>query len=179
MRKNVETAFHLNYSSRHQIACFKATEGNHTHTHTDPYRVALSHHYSVASFATVQVLNCLHSPQLHCSCCNVVRFWCDLEACNLVTATIVFKRNLVLLAIINSRPSVFAAGVQCKTSAFGDEPRRNLKVIQRFGKHSSCYFHCECVGWALFGSLPHIRPLKNAQPIYSPWRWQLQYLSKR
>jgi hypothetical protein len=30
-------------------------------------------------------------------------------------------------------PQVFAAGVQRATSAFGDEPRRMLRIIQRFG----------------------------------------------
>jgi hypothetical protein len=72
---------HYNESSRHQIAYFKATEGLHP-----PYRAALSEEYSVASFATVLVLSCLHSPGLRCSFCDVVRFCCDLEACNLVTA---------------------------------------------------------------------------------------------
>jgi hypothetical protein len=72
------------YSNRHQNACFKAAEGLHP-----PYRAALSQQYSVASFATLQILNCLHSPGICSSCCNDVRFCCDLEACNLVTATIV------------------------------------------------------------------------------------------
>jgi hypothetical protein len=44
--------------------------------------MAPSHRYSVASFATLRVMSCLHSPGLLCSCCNVVRFCCDLEACN-------------------------------------------------------------------------------------------------
>jgi hypothetical protein len=35
--------------------------------------------------------------------------------------------------------SVFAAGVQRKTSAFGVEPRRMLKIIRRFGRHCSCH----------------------------------------
>jgi hypothetical protein len=35
-------------------------------------------------------------------------------------------------------PQVFAAAVQCKTSALGDEQRRMLKFIQRFGEHCSC-----------------------------------------
>jgi hypothetical protein len=51
-------------------------------------RAALSPQYSVASFATLRVLSCLHSPGLRCSCCNVVQFFCDLEVCNLVTATV-------------------------------------------------------------------------------------------
>jgi hypothetical protein len=55
---------------------------------TPPYCATLSEQYSMASFTTLQFLSCLHSPGLHCSCCNVVRFCCDLEACNLVTATI-------------------------------------------------------------------------------------------
>jgi hypothetical protein len=72
------------YSSRHQTACFKATEGLRS-----PYRAALSNQHSVASFATLRVFSCLHSPGLCCSCCNVVRFCCGLEVCNLVTDTIV------------------------------------------------------------------------------------------
>jgi hypothetical protein len=39
-----------------------------------------------------------------------------------------------------SCPWVFAAGVHCKTSAFGDEPRQMLKVIQSIGKHCSCLY---------------------------------------
>jgi hypothetical protein len=52
-------------STRHQIACFKATEGLRP-----PYRAALSQQYSVASFGTVRVLSCLHSPGLRSSFCN-------------------------------------------------------------------------------------------------------------
>jgi hypothetical protein len=69
------------YSSSHQTACFKATEG----LPPSPYRAALNHQYS---FATLRVLSCLHSPVLRCSCYNVVRFCCDREACDLVTATV-------------------------------------------------------------------------------------------
>jgi hypothetical protein len=69
-----------NYSSRHQIACFKATEG--LQTPPPPYSAALSHQYSVASFATLLVLSCLNSSGFRYSCCNVVRFCCDLETCN-------------------------------------------------------------------------------------------------
>jgi hypothetical protein len=42
--------------------------------------------------------------------------------------------------------------IQCKNSAFRDEPRRILKVIQCFGKHCSYHLQAE----------------------YSSWRWQLQ-----
>jgi hypothetical protein len=73
------------YSSRHQIVCSKATEG----LPPPIYLTALSRHYSVASFATLQVLSCIHSPGLRCSCCNVVRFCCDHEARNFMTATVV------------------------------------------------------------------------------------------
>jgi hypothetical protein len=70
------------YSSRHQTACFKVAEELQP-----PHRVVLSQRFNVATFATVRVLSYLHSPELRCLCCNVVRFCCDLEACNLVTAT--------------------------------------------------------------------------------------------
>jgi hypothetical protein len=56
---------HCTCNSRHQIACFNATEGYH-------HRAALSQQYSVASCATLRVLSCLHSPVLRCSCCNIV-----------------------------------------------------------------------------------------------------------
>jgi hypothetical protein len=69
------------YSS-HQIACFKATEGLHL-----PCRAAQSQQYSDDSFVMLPILSCLYSPGLRCSCCNVVRFSCDLEVCNLVTGT--------------------------------------------------------------------------------------------
>jgi hypothetical protein len=52
------------------------------------YRVAPSQKYSVASFVMLRVLSCHHPPGLRCSWCNVVRFCCDLQACNLVTAAI-------------------------------------------------------------------------------------------
>jgi hypothetical protein len=71
----------LHYSSRQQISCFKVTEGLQP-----PYSAAPNHQYSVASFARVLVLSCLHSSGLRCSRCNVIRFCCDPEACNLVTA---------------------------------------------------------------------------------------------
>jgi hypothetical protein len=41
---------------------------------------------------------------------------------------------------------------KCKVSAFGDEPRRMLKVIQRFDKHYGCHLQGEYTGWAFFGS---------------------------
>jgi hypothetical protein len=86
------------YSSRQQIACFKATEGLHS-----PYRAALCHQYSVASFATLRVLGCLHSPGLRCSCCNVARFFCDPEACDVRVkfvcshkSSFVFRKDLIV-----------------------------------------------------------------------------------
>jgi hypothetical protein len=69
------------YSSRHQTACFKATEVLHLF-----YRAALSHQYNVANFAKLRLASCLHSSGLRCSCCNVVRLRCVLQPCNLVTA---------------------------------------------------------------------------------------------
>jgi hypothetical protein len=60
------------------------------------YRAALSHQYSIA---TLRVLSCLHSPGLRCSCCNVVRFCCDLEAYNLVMAITVTQIQIGLLKL--------------------------------------------------------------------------------
>jgi hypothetical protein len=62
-------------SNRHEIVCFKVTEGLHILLH----RAALSQHCSYSSLAKVLVLNRLYSPRLRCSRCNVVRFCCDLE----------------------------------------------------------------------------------------------------
>jgi hypothetical protein len=71
------------YSSRHQLACFKATEGL-----PSPFPRG-SKSTVQRCFSTLWVLSCLHSPGLSCPCCNVVRFCCDLETCNLVMVTIV------------------------------------------------------------------------------------------
>jgi hypothetical protein len=69
-------------SSRHQIACFKATVRSPPPSH----RAAVSQQYSVARLL---VLSCLYSLCLRCSCCNVVWFCCDLEACSLVMAVVI------------------------------------------------------------------------------------------
>lgn len=45
------------YSSQHQTACLKATEGLHPF-----YGTALSHQYNCASVAALQDLSCLYSP---------------------------------------------------------------------------------------------------------------------
>jgi hypothetical protein len=74
-------AFHC---SRHNIACFKATERLHPPT---AWPQVTSNTSLLVRFATLLVLSCLHSPGLRCSCCNVVRFCCDLATCRLVTAT--------------------------------------------------------------------------------------------
>jgi hypothetical protein len=37
------------------------------------------------------------------------------------------------------------AVIECITSAFGDEPSRILKIIQRFGKHCICHLQGEYV----------------------------------
>jgi hypothetical protein len=39
----------------------------------------------------------------------------------------------------------FAAGVRCVTSAFRDEPRQMLGIIQHFSKHGSSHIQGECV----------------------------------
>jgi hypothetical protein len=83
MKLETDRSFLAYYSSRRQFACFKATEGLHP-----PFRAALSHQYSVASYTKLRVLSCLHSPGHCCSCCNVLQFCWDSEACNLVTPTI-------------------------------------------------------------------------------------------
>jgi hypothetical protein len=79
--------FVISYLNPHQIASFKTTEGLHPPP-PPGYLTALSQEYSVASFATLRVLS------LGCSSCNVVRFCCDLEACNLVMATIMLLKQI-------------------------------------------------------------------------------------
>jgi hypothetical protein len=68
------------------------------HLRTSPrsHRAALSQQHSVAGFATMWVLSCLHSPGLRCSCYNVVRFCCDLEARSLVMAAVIRMRYMNL-----------------------------------------------------------------------------------
>lgn len=72
-----------NCQSRQQISCLKAVGELHL-----SYRAGLMQHYSDASFAALRFLNCLHLSGLFSSCCNVVLFFCDFEACSLVTAAI-------------------------------------------------------------------------------------------
>jgi hypothetical protein len=76
-----------------------------------PRRAALNHQYSDASFATLRVLSCLYSSGLRCSCCNVVRFCSDLEACNLVTATIVQMTSKYMKEGCEEKEDSFVKGV--------------------------------------------------------------------
>jgi hypothetical protein len=73
----------MHYSSSHQTACFKDTEGLRLHPPPRGSKSQAGH-----SVATLRVLSCFHSPALRCSCCSVVRFCCDPEAHNLMSATI-------------------------------------------------------------------------------------------
>jgi hypothetical protein len=54
--------------------------------------------------------------------------------------------------------------VICATSVVGDEPRRMLNVIQRFGKHPSCHLQGECLLVGCFWK-PYIE-----QVISGEWR---------
>jgi hypothetical protein len=112
------------YSTRHQIACFKATERLHPPL---PYSATQSHHYSVASFATLQVLSCLHSPRLRCSCCDDVRFCCDLEAPSLAAATIewqliLWNKNHLSSGYLSLSPLWHVAKSECGTREVSVEP---------------------------------------------------------
>jgi hypothetical protein len=78
-----------------------------THTHTHTHYMALSHQYSISSFAMLEVLSCLHLPVLCCLCCNVVWFCCDLEACNLVTTTTDQWSNLITLSSMQAHTLTF------------------------------------------------------------------------
>jgi hypothetical protein len=115
LRERTDLLYHMSdvldhsqyfYSSCHQIAFFKATERHPP----PPCRSALSRQFSVASFAKLRVLNCLHSPGLHCSSCNIVRFFCDLGACNMVTATIEptdrFSLKLIRIFRLQTAPQI-------------------------------------------------------------------------
>jgi hypothetical protein len=73
-----------------------------------PYQAALSHQYSVASFATLRALICLHSPGLHCSCCNVVRYCCDLKA--LALAEPISAKQIQRLLVCRLSPRVMSLG---------------------------------------------------------------------
>lgn len=55
------------YNISQKDACFKATEG------LQPlYRTAPNGQHSVANFARLRVLRCLHSLALRCLCCNII-----------------------------------------------------------------------------------------------------------
>jgi hypothetical protein len=88
-------------SNRHQTACL-ATEGLHP-----PPLLTAMHCVNKTAFAMLRVLICFHSPELRCSCCDDVRFCCDLEACNLVTAAVVirFKIRMDLISLSGNRQS--------------------------------------------------------------------------
>jgi hypothetical protein len=72
------------------------------------------------------------------------------------------------------------AGVQCATSAFGDEQHRMLRIIQCFSKHCSCHIQVKCIvvrcfwkpciGQAVDGKLDlmvHLyKASKNAQTLH-------------
>jgi hypothetical protein len=53
----------------------------------------------------------------------------------------------------------------CTTTAFGDEPRRMLKIIQRFGKYCSCHLQCEYVMVGCFDGL--VCTLKMATAMFA------------
>jgi hypothetical protein len=64
-------------------------------------------------------------------------------------------------------PQVFAAGAQCKNSAFGDETRRMLKTIQRFSKHCN-YISVPSALFKAFKKGPiNIFTLKTATAIFA------------
>jgi hypothetical protein len=50
-----------NYNSCHQIQGHRRT----SHSSPRPYSTAVSHQYTIATFATLQVLSCIHSPRVH------------------------------------------------------------------------------------------------------------------
>jgi hypothetical protein len=66
----------------------------------------------------------------------------------------------------NPCPKVFTAGVQCATSAFGDEPHLMLRIIQRFGKRCNCHLQGECNGFdgAMDGAIK-----SNSSPTTCPF----------
>jgi hypothetical protein len=76
------------------------------------YCAALSQQYSVASIAKLRVLSCLHSPEHHCSCCNVEQLCSVLEACNLVTTTIV-----VIIMFVYQCSVIIDSILDCETPA--------------------------------------------------------------
>jgi hypothetical protein len=71
-----------------------------------PYRSALGLQYSVATFAAMQVLSCLHSPGLRCSRYNVIQVCCHLEAHIFVTiirtSTVYFFTDAELRTVANT-----------------------------------------------------------------------------
>jgi hypothetical protein len=94
-------------------------------------RAALSQQFSVASFATLRFLRCLHSPGVCCSFCNVVRFYCDLEACNLLTTTIAMG-NPSSQKFISERSFILHSDNMPITKSYG---------ISRYRKESGTHFN--------------------------------------
>jgi hypothetical protein len=74
------------------------------------------------------------------------------------------KRNNKL----SSCPWVFVAGVQCTTSAFGDEPRRMLKITHHFCKYCSCHLQGLCVMVGRFWQ-PAPLPSPSFFPFFLPF----------
>lgn len=79
----LDTVAYLPQEQPSPTACLKVTA-----TPPLPRGAALKNQYSIASFAALLVLSSLRSPGLPCLCCKVVRFFCDLEARDLVTTAV-------------------------------------------------------------------------------------------
>jgi hypothetical protein len=63
-------------------------------------------------------------------------------------------KNIASGRLVDDKFQCKLKSLQCATSAFVDEPRRMLSIIQPFGKHFSCHLQGECVVVGLFfGSL--------------------------
>jgi hypothetical protein len=83
------------------------------------YDAALIHQYSVASFATVRVLNWLHSLILRRSCHKVIRLRCDLEAWYLVMTTI-YHTKMKIADNLRSISKIQSSWIEITlTEAFG------------------------------------------------------------
>jgi hypothetical protein len=93
------------YSSRHQIAFFKAAEGHHP---PPPYSAAARQRAASCELSSLAWVRCL--------CCNIVRLCCGLEACDLVTAT----SNLFHVEIVIQNISQFEYFLDVLNSVFMD-----------------------------------------------------------
>jgi hypothetical protein len=120
--------------------------------------------YTVSSFDTLRVLSCLYSPGLCCSCCNVERFCCDLEACNLVTATL----NILSVCSRSNKLALKgkkSCGIQVQETEYG------FQIVYRNCKQLPCIPECGLPIWPSISSELLLMPPNSQDISVSKVKW--------